>query len=244
MDKIELKFLGYGDAFTPEFGNTAAYFIEEKTLYLLDCGELVFAKLKKLKLLDEIDRVVIFITHTHSDHIGSLGSLIHYLYCMCDIVPVVVLHDKDNDIEKYLEVLGVIQEAELKTASEITSELVRKVEYLPSKHSSHVHASSLLFHTTNGTIFYSGDIADDDYQDIADIVNVGGIYALYVDATDEQKSLSSPHMSVERLAEIIPPELYKRTWLMHFNDRNNALSLAKKLGFRTVDKIVVNKAEK
>ena len=77
---MELIFLGRGAAFNPKEGNTSAYFIEGRELFLIDCGESVFSKLMELDLLNEIDRVNLLITHTHSDHIGSLGSLVMYSF--------------------------------------------------------------------------------------------------------------------------------------------------------------------
>lgn len=75
-----LQFLGSGGAFHVARGNTSAYLELGGELILFDCGEDVFAKLVKHELLEKKSRVHIFITHLHSDHIGSLGTLIAYLY--------------------------------------------------------------------------------------------------------------------------------------------------------------------
>jgi len=77
---MELKFLGRGAAFNPKEGNTSAYFIENNQLFLIDCGESVFERLIELDLLNNIESINLMITHTHSDHIGSLGSLVMYAY--------------------------------------------------------------------------------------------------------------------------------------------------------------------
>ena len=77
---MELHFLGRGNSSNAKEGNTAAYFIDNNELFLIDCGETVFSKIIKLELLNNIKEIHVFITHTHSDHIGSLGSLIMYCY--------------------------------------------------------------------------------------------------------------------------------------------------------------------
>ena len=77
---MKLKFLGRGAAFNPKEGNTSAYFIENNQLFLIDCGESIFEKLVELDLLNDIESINLMITHTHSDHIGSLGSLVMYAY--------------------------------------------------------------------------------------------------------------------------------------------------------------------
>lgn len=80
MEQIMLNFLGTGGAFNVKRGNNSAYFIFQKELFLFDCGEDVFQKLIKKQLFQDIVRVNIFITHLHSDHVGSLGTTIAYLY--------------------------------------------------------------------------------------------------------------------------------------------------------------------
>ena len=77
---MELLFLGRGAAFNPSEGNNSAYFIDNNQLFLIDCGESVFSSLMENNLLDKSMKINLMITHTHSDHIGSLGSLVMYSY--------------------------------------------------------------------------------------------------------------------------------------------------------------------
>lgn len=95
MEISELKFLGTGSAFNTELGNTSAYtFIEDgeskSTMILFDCGETVFSKLRSV--LEEnrnIAHLIICITHSHSDHMGSLPTLLyylHYVYCKVNYI--------------------------------------------------------------------------------------------------------------------------------------------------------------
>ncbi len=75
-----LKFLGIGDAFNTIDGNTSAYMKLGSELIFIDMGESSFARAKEAGILKDVTKVHIFITHLHSDHIGSLGSMIAYLY--------------------------------------------------------------------------------------------------------------------------------------------------------------------
>lgn len=75
------RFLGVGSAFNPSQGNTSCYFKIEDKLILVDCGSDVFPKIKKI--IDknkDITKLYVMITHLHSDHVGSLSSLIEYWY--------------------------------------------------------------------------------------------------------------------------------------------------------------------
>ena len=100
-----LKFLGVGSCFNTEMGNTSAYYIENGKLTLFDCGETVFDAIKRKKLLDGIDNVNVFITHLHSDHVGSLPSLIFYLHFYKKIVPTIWF--PNHEIVKFLKLGNV-----------------------------------------------------------------------------------------------------------------------------------------
>lgn len=74
-----LKFFGDGGAFDINRGSTSAYYIDGRTLILVDVGNGTFEKVYNMHLLDKVDKVEIFITHLHGDHVGSLASLCDYL---------------------------------------------------------------------------------------------------------------------------------------------------------------------
>lgn len=75
-----LKFIGIGDAFNTKDGNTSAYIKFGSEIVFFDMGEDVFSKAKNKGLFENVSKVHIFITHLHSDHMGSLGTAIAYLY--------------------------------------------------------------------------------------------------------------------------------------------------------------------
>ena len=79
---MELNFTGKGSAFYPPFKNTGAYMLSGKALYLIDCGETMFDVLYHRLDLASIEDVYVILTHMHADHVGSLGTLISYFYCL------------------------------------------------------------------------------------------------------------------------------------------------------------------
>ena len=102
---MKLNFLGRGAAFNPKEGNTSAYFTIDNQLFLIDCGESVFAKLMELDLLNNMKKINLMITHTHSDHIGSLGSLVMYAYYQLRISLNIILPEKARYLDSIKNLL-------------------------------------------------------------------------------------------------------------------------------------------
>lgn len=99
-----MKFFGCGAGFNPRRGNTSAFLALGDILVVLDCGETTYEKLyKNFELRGKT--VYVVLTHLHSDHVGSLGSLVSYLYCVLGQRPYIVY--PSEDICRYLSLVGV-----------------------------------------------------------------------------------------------------------------------------------------
>ena len=77
-----LRFLGRGSAF--HTNNNSAFFTADSSLVLLDCPTSAFHKLRH-RGVDTLagckaDKVIVLVTHTHTDHVGGIGMLVHYCY--------------------------------------------------------------------------------------------------------------------------------------------------------------------
>ena len=79
-----LTFIGKGSAFNEEKVNNSAYFTDDKNknLFIIDCGNTVFNQIKRINLIEEHRdyQIYLLVTHIHADHVGSIGTLIEYLY--------------------------------------------------------------------------------------------------------------------------------------------------------------------
>lgn len=158
---MELKFLGKGSAFNNNLLNTSAYFIKGTSLYLIDCGETVFSELMNKGILNKkIKHIYVYITHTHSDHSGSLGTLASYAYYVMNNPITLILPDDKKyikSIDKLMELFGCAKKYKKKKATKF-----KKInsEYRETKHSPILTCFSIIFRESDKTIFYSGDTSE------------------------------------------------------------------------------------
>lgn len=87
-----LKFFGTDSAFG-EGVNSSSYFTHGNTLFIIDIGENTFSQIKKLIDSKDFEKVCVFITHTHADHVNGLSTLSHYLYYIKKIPLVIKVHE-------------------------------------------------------------------------------------------------------------------------------------------------------
>lgn len=235
---MELKFLGRGSAFNVKEGNTAAYFIDDDQLFLIDCGEDVFSKLKQKSLLGRVRTVNLMITHTHSDHIGSLGSLVLYLYFVLHRPLKIILPDNDEyekTIEQILQGFGCTEEMyDLvhDTQYDEKYKTFSGVRYVKTWHCAELMSFGLIFTTKDGLVYYSGDTKE--IRNLHHLLSKGvQIARAYIDVTSVKNS-NGAHLFVGNLAMVVPEDLRKRIYCMHFNDEN-CIQMALGYGFSVVE---------
>lgn len=234
---MDLKFLGRGAAFNPIEGNNSAFFIENDELFLIDCGESVFESIITNNLLNSDSSINLFITHTHSDHIGSIGSLIMYSFY--------VLHKKLKIIipsePKYLSNIKMILDGfgctDLMYNFVIESDLDDKynsfsnVRFIETKHCNEFACYSILFNTPEGMVFFSGDTKEFDI--VKSLIDSGNkIDKLYIDTTSADYP-ENVHLYIGILEKNIPENLKKCVYCMHLNNIE-CIDKALDIGFNVV----------
>lgn len=234
---MNIKFLGRGAAVNPLEGSNSAYFNSDDELFLIDAGESVYYDIARLKLLDNIKALNIFITHTHGDHIGSIGSILVYA-CHVSKIPVNLII-KDNlyldSVINLLKVFGIDNDKyNILSCEEVNNkyQAFNKVYYLKTMHTKKLDCYSIIFETNNGAIFYSGDTGETTLLE-AFIKKYNNIDKIYMDITDNPNGVV--HVYIESLCDVVPENLKNKVYCMHFNNQS-AINRALELGFNVVKK--------
>lgn len=235
---MDLQFLGRGAAFNPKEGNNSAYFIEDNQLFLIDCGESIFERLIENELLEGIDAINLMITHTHSDHIGSLGTLAMYsFYTLRNPLNIVMKRGVKylSNIEKILDGFGCTQTMynyvdEEQYDNRFAS--FQKIRYMETSHCAELSSYGLLFTTPKGLVYYSGDTRE--IENIKSLIASGqDIDKLYIDTTTANFP-DNAHLYIGILKKQIPEKFKSKVFCMHINN-DQCIEEAKKAGFNVVE---------
>jgi mRNA degradation ribonuclease J1/J2 len=218
-----LNFIGKGSCFNTNEINNSAYYKEENYLFLIDCGESVFKEIVNDHLLDGVNHVDILITHFHSDHIGSLPSLIFYLSIIIKPRPTVIYPMKD--IITFLSLSGVsMDEVNIVEPKEFDK---FKIEEIKQQHSKNLNAYGYLIHLKDKVIYYSGD-SKTIKDDILNMFINDKIDYFYQDVSEYKTDV---HMYIDDLVALIPTDKRNKLTCMHF-DSDDTRKLAAKYGFK------------
>lgn len=220
-----LKFIGRGSAFNAKEGNTAAYYKSNGHMLLIDCGETVFTKIIELNLLENVKEIDVLITHLHSDHIGSLSTLIYYCKYKLNI-PVGIYYPTD-ELDTILKAMGHTDKDYLYLNPETSC--IYNIEFFPrTVHHIDKPCYGYHIHIDEIAIWYSGDcsvfawekdelcVYDEIYQDTCLADYDGNV-----------------HLSLRKLCEEVPERYRQYVYCMHL-DSEELIPEALKAGFKVV----------
>ncbi|MFJ8236193.1 MBL fold metallo-hydrolase [Ureibacillus sp. NPDC094379] len=238
-----LSFIGCGSAFNTNLGNNAAFIKKDRVLFLIDCGSSTFSKIHKSDVLKGVEEICVLVTHTHPDHVGSLGDLIFYgFYVMGTLAEknVHVYAPKKLKIQELLKMMGV--EEKTYNLTEFAAQEAYKYgnfqinfEAVPVKHVKDLDCYSYILHYENKTTYYSGD-CNDIPRHILDILHDGKFDVFYQD-TCKADYKGNPHLSLRKLEELIDWKIRGRVYCMHI-DPGFPSDLAIQRGFNVVSPIM------
>lgn len=220
-----LQFLGRGCAFADD--NNCAFFRCRDELVLLDCPMTAFHALKHSDLTKGAARIRIFVTHTHSDHIGGIPLLIHYAYYFLKL-PVTVCAPSEEvrgDLACLLErIEGCRPES---YTLELAADAPFAVDAIPTEHVPSLSGRCFGYHLhlDGQDIVYTGDTST--LEPFLPYLHTGA--ELYTEASC---SGSPVHLSLERIL----PELRElhdrgvRIFLMHLDNEEQTETLIRGTG--------------
>ena len=233
--KSILNFIGTGGAFSKKFINNSAYYLIDDKLVLFDCGETVFHEILCLDIInDNIKSVDIIITHFHSDHVGSLGSLLFYCRFK-EIHNVNVIFPIRELPYSLLRIFGINEDLfNVKIPSEIKDYYLKDYVQLHgdvSKCGDIISMPSYGYHLINGedNFFYSGDTCTINNVVLQKFKNKEIEYLYHEVTTDGYQA----HLQLNELVNLIDFEDRNRVICMHLGDSIDTVKI-KKLGFRSV----------
>lgn len=239
---MKISFIGTGSAFHTTLGNNNALVETDNESIFIDCGSTNFHRMLECGVLQNKKHITLFITHTHPDHIGSLGDLIFYTYYAMEpmfvskftlLVPSAIV----SDVKQLLRIYGC--ESNQYELISIHGKYETEEFYINAFTNSHVvpilSFSMLITDKKAGeTIYYSGD-ANTIPPNILEKFEKGIVSRIYQDTCmlDYQ---NNPHLSLSKLEHLIPIEQRQRVTCMHLDgtfDRNKA----EELGFQVAEPI-------
>lgn len=235
MELIEkkgpLNFVGTGSAFNYKLGNNSAYIRRNSTMLLIDCGGSVFHTLGNLNLLQDLKSLYVAITHMHPDHIGSLGDLIFYTYYALQFKTTLIYPDPPSLMD-LLASMGVTEEFYdfFTIGSPVGVNVFDvNVKYLVQDHTSKLKSFAYILELDGVKIYYSGD-AKSIAPSILQQLSTNEIDYIYQD-TCSYEGDDIPHLSLSKLAEVIPDKLRHKVYCMHLDEYFD-IKKAEALGFK------------
>lgn len=236
-----LQFIGCGSAFNTSLGNNSAFIKEGNVLFLIDCGSSTFSQLKLKGVLEGVETVKVIVTHTHPDHIGSLGDLIFYSHYVLG-ASVHVSAPLWVGVREILEAVGITWEhyhfTELFSSgigSFRANDFVINYQPIEVQHVSELTCYGYLINYQGKRIYYSGDCYEVP-EDILEMLDSGEIDYFYQDtcAADYEGNV---HMSLANLSRVIHPRNRDKVWCMHLDEGLTEKSVTD-LGFSIVKPIL------
>ncbi len=161
---MDLKFLGIGGAVNFEQGSNCAYIKRDNKIMLLDCGEACGEKLVKKGLLNkDTKEVLVILTHTHSDHIAGLGTLIWY--CRLGLGFNVKIFCNSPSFEKTVTQILTLQGVDIEYYSftSINNFIDINISVKRISHQDDLECFCIFLEQGNEKVLYSGDTNDIDF---------------------------------------------------------------------------------
>jgi ribonuclease BN (tRNA processing enzyme) len=238
-----LNFIGCGSAFNTELGNNGAFIKKDNVLFLIDCGSSTFGRIQQLNLLQDVEQICVLMTHTHADHVGSLGDLILYgYYSMGKLFEpnVTVFAPFELKIGYILSLMGVEENTyRLSQFSESAGfhygDFHIRFTPVHVEHVKELRCYGYIIHSDDKVVYYSGD--SNMIPESVLIAFENGEFDLFYQDTCKADYEGNVHLSLRKLDELIDYNLRDRVYCMHLDNGFNKEE-AEELGFNVVTTVL------
>lgn len=238
-----LNFIGRGSAFNTKEGNNSAFIKDGSKIILFDCGSDTFSTIQELNLLEGIDEIHAVISHTHPDHIGSLGDLIFYgYYVLKKEQPAVTIYThKSHELPSLLKLMGVsgekynLEYMKIDIGETINLSKDNDIIIIPVKasHTKNLFCLSFIIDYKGETAFYSADSNKLDREALDALEDE--LVDYYYQDTSWLDYEGNVHLSYKKLVDAIPKEYRSKFYCMHL-DQTFDEEQAIKDGFNVVQR--------
>lgn len=229
------KFIGCGAALYPKLYNSNAYFRLQDDLFLIDCGETAFRRHYIYGNFEGVKSVTVFITHMHTDHIGSLGTLIVYVYLKLGIRTTVIYKEPEK-LKTVFDFTGVEPEhyCLYENYSVMNDPRIKEEVIQVRHHDKMVNSYGYLFDIEGKKLYYSGDAAEIPDCIVEKIKN-GELDQVYQDTAVHAHG--NCHLTLEELEKKIETQYRRKVFCMHYD--SECFEQIREKGFQTIETKVV-----
>lgn len=208
---MEIKFIGNGSAFSNT--NNNAFFEINNELIMIDCSMLNMNRIKELFNFNNYNKINVFITHMHGDHISGLPTFIQYLFHIYNIViNVIVPCPIKDDVKVLLDITGVKDnEYNLIGVESKNTNISYLVNVIKTKHTDNLLSFGYVFNINNKICVFTGDSNTlepfNEYVDDCDEIYIDTLYYKV-----------GAHINWDDLKNNLPKS--KKIYLMHIDNDN------------------------
>lgn len=223
-----LNFFGRGSGYADE--HTSAYFTTDiNEMVIIDCPTSTFEKLKKMDLSSYED-IYVLVTHTHGDHIGSLGRLVEYAYSTLKKRIFIVAPSKEvsEDLARLMQIQRKEQSWYHLLVADDLWECDWYITVYLTEHSPQLVGKCYGYHLLVGDIdvVYTGDTSTlEPFSHITDLLDEGNM-EFYVDVSVHYDHI---HLKLEDALEQLVALTNRgvKVYLMHLDDIEAAEEIIK-----------------
>ncbi len=262
MENIKYGLLGYGGAFSSDEENlNNSFYLKLKDdnkdeIFLIDCGEMNFHKVKNLIEKLKTGKVNVYITHLHPDHIGGLTTLYFYMKIIRPNIEFKIFSPGKKSAEEIkilMRLMGADKEGIDRTVEYFSETFVAKYtdgEILfkghTVKHSENMESFGYEIILKKGneqkTLWFSGDCSLSQNSEIKNIIEKADI------VFHEMTIYKTPvHTNAEEYVKFYSKEICEKTIPMHLGkeelEKVKEIMKEKNINIDFIEKFYSNKRE-